>query len=69
MKSFINSIPEAMAETNLVCSSVNVASTKAGVNLDAIGLMGRIIKQTAERPRTTIPWAAQAGRFCQRGRR
>ena len=45
----INSIPEAMAETNLVCSSVNVASTKAGVNLDAIGLMGRIIKQTAER--------------------
>ena len=44
----VNSIPEAMAETNLVCSSVNVASTKAGVNLDAIGLMGRIIKQTAE---------------------
>ena len=44
----INSIPEAMAETNLVCSSVNVASTKAGINLDAIGLMGRIIKQTAE---------------------
>ena len=44
----INSIPEAMAETNLVCSSVNVASTKAGVNLDAIGLMGRISKQTAE---------------------
>ena len=44
----INSIPEAMAETDLVCSSVNVASTKAGVNLDAIGLMGRIIKQTAE---------------------
>lgn len=44
----INSIPEALAETNLVCSSVNVASTKAGVNLDAVGLMGRIIKQTAE---------------------
>ena len=44
----INSIPEALAETELVCSSVNVASTKAGVNLDAIGLMGRIIKQTAE---------------------
>ncbi len=39
----IRSIPEA-----LVCSSVNVASTKAGVNLDAIALMGRIIKQTAE---------------------
>ncbi|BFL39886.1 PFL family protein [Agathobaculum massiliense] len=44
----INSIPEALAETSLVCSSVNVASTKAGVNLDAIALMGRIIKQTAE---------------------
>ena len=44
----LNSIPEALAETNLVCSSVNVASTKAGVNLDAIALMGRIIKQTAE---------------------
>lgn len=44
----INSIPEALAETSLVCSSVNVASTKAGVNLDAIELMGRIIKQTAE---------------------
>ena len=41
-------LDRAMAETNLVCSSVNVASTKAGVNLDAIGLMGRIIKQTAE---------------------
>ena len=40
----IRSIPEALA----VCSSVNVASTKAGVNLDAIALMGRIIKQTAE---------------------
>ncbi len=45
----INSIPEALAVTNNVCASVNVASTKAGVNLDAIALMGRIIKQTAER--------------------
>lgn len=44
----INSIPEALAETERVCSSVNVASTKAGINLDAIGLMGRIIRQTAE---------------------
>lgn len=44
----IQSIPEALATTNCVCSSVNVASTKAGINLDAIGLMGRIIKQTAE---------------------
>ena len=44
----LNSIPEALAETNLVCSSVNVASTKAGINLDAISLMGHIIKTTAE---------------------
>ncbi len=44
----INSIPEALAVTNHVCSSVNVASTKAGINLDAIALMGRIIKQAAE---------------------
>ncbi|MGN1008918.1 MAG: DUF711 family protein, partial [Butyricicoccus sp.] len=43
----LNSIPEALAETNLVCSSVNVASTKAGINLDAISLMGHIIKATA----------------------
>ena len=44
----IQSIPEALATTNCVCSSVNVASTKAGINLDAIELMGRIIKDTAE---------------------
>ena len=44
----IRSLPQALSETDIVCSSVNVASTKAGVNLDAIGLMGRIIKQTAE---------------------
>ncbi len=44
----INSIPEALAITNHVCSSVNVATTKAGINLDAIELMGRVIKQCAE---------------------
>ena len=44
----INSIPEALAETELVCSSVNVASTKAGINLDAIKMMGGIIRKTAE---------------------
>lgn len=44
----IRSIPEALATTERVCASVNVASTKAGVNLDAIALMGKIIKQTAE---------------------
>ena len=38
---------EALAETDLVCSSVNVGSTKAGINMDAVARMGRIIKQTA----------------------
>ena len=43
----IEAIPQALAETNLVCSSVNVASTKAGINMDALAKMGRIIKQAA----------------------
>ena len=45
----IRSIPEALAETDLVCSSVNVGSTKAGINMDAVALMGRIVKEAAER--------------------
>ena len=45
----IESIPEALATTERVCSSVNVGSTKAGINMDAVGLMGRIIKETARR--------------------
>lgn len=44
----INSIPEALASTDEVCSSVCVASTKAGINMDAVALMGKIIKQTAD---------------------
>ena len=44
----IRSIPQALAETELVCSSVNVATTKAGINMDAVAMMGSIIKQTAE---------------------
>ena len=47
-ESFINSIPEALATTDKLCSSVNVGSTRSGINLDAVGLMGRIIKNTAE---------------------
>ncbi|MBO4605899.1 MAG: PFL family protein [Bacteroidales bacterium] len=47
----IESIPEALSRTNLVCSSVNVGSTKTGINMDAVRLMGRIIKQTAEATR------------------
>ena len=43
----INSIPEALACTDIVCGSVNVGSTKAGINMDAVGLMGRTVKQLA----------------------
>ena len=43
----IESIPEALAETTRICSSVNVASTKAGINMDAVRKMGEIIKKTA----------------------
>ena len=49
----INSIPEALAVTERVCSSVCVASTKSGINMDAVALMGEIIKQTAERTADT----------------
>ncbi|MBQ7288413.1 MAG: PFL family protein [Clostridia bacterium] len=45
----IQSIPEALAETEHICSSVNIGSTKAGINMDAVAMMGSIIKQTAER--------------------
>ena len=48
-KSFIESIPEALAVTDRMCSSVNVGSSKAGINMDAVRLMGEIIKQTADR--------------------
>ena len=44
----IRSIPEAMKCTERVCASVNVGSTKAGINMDAVAEMGRIIKKTAE---------------------
>ena len=44
----IESIPEAMARTSHVCSSVNVGSTKAGINMDAVALMGQIIRRAAE---------------------
>ncbi len=44
----IRSIPRALAETDLVCSSVNIATTKAGINMDAVALMGKIVKETAQ---------------------
>ena len=44
----IRAIPKAMACTDLICSSVNIGSTKTGINMDAVKLMGEIIKETAE---------------------
>ena len=44
----IESIPEALSITNKVCSSVNIGSTKAGINMDAVKMMGKIVKQSAE---------------------
>lgn len=45
----IRSIPQALAETEFICSSVNVGSTKTGINMDAVRLMGEIVLQAAER--------------------
>ena len=47
-KMLIESIPMALSFTERVCSSVNLGSTKTGINMDAVKLMGEIIKQTAE---------------------
>ena len=47
-RELIESIPEALAETTNVCSSVNIGSTKAGINMDAVAMMGKIIMQSAE---------------------
>ena len=48
-KMLIESIPEALAQTERVCSSVNVATTRAGINMDAVRQMGIVVKQAAER--------------------
>ncbi|RPF42714.1 hypothetical protein EDD75_1823 [Thermodesulfitimonas autotrophica] len=48
-KLLIEAIPAALAETERVCASVNVATTKAGINMDAVALMGRIISETAQK--------------------
>ncbi|MBR4909927.1 MAG: PFL family protein [Clostridia bacterium] len=47
-KELIESIPRALAETENVCSSVNIGSTKSGINMDAVRLLGEVVKKTAE---------------------
>lgn len=48
-RELIASIPEALAVTEHVCSSVNIGSTKAGINMDAVALMGQVVRQAAEK--------------------
>ena len=45
----IKSLPQALSETDIVCSSVNVGSTKTGIDMNAVELLGHIIKDIAER--------------------
>lgn len=47
-RELIESIPRALAETDFVCSSVNIGSTKAGINMDAVKIMGNVVRQTSE---------------------
>ena len=47
-RELIEAIPEALSVTDHICSSVNIGSTKAGINMDAVALMGRVVKKSAE---------------------
>ena len=47
-KTFIETIPEVLATTEKLCSSINIGSSKSGINMNAVRLMGEIVKQTAE---------------------
>ena len=46
-RELIQSIPRALSETEFVCSSVNIGSTKAGINMDAVKMMGNVVKEAA----------------------
>lgn len=63
----IQSIPEVLCTTQRLCSSVNVGSTRAGLNMNAIREMGEIIKKTAARSAVRTAWLRQAGGVCQCG--
>ena len=63
----IRSIPDALAQTEFVCSSVNVGSTKSGINMDAVKMMGPIIKAAAEKTKDNwCMWASRARAPCAR---
>jgi uncharacterized protein (UPF0210 family) len=57
---FLKSIPEALANTQRLCSSVNAATTRAGINMDVVGQVGRIIKDAAELTRDRSGLRAQS---------
>ena len=48
-RELIESIPEALSVTEHICSSVNIGSTKTGINMDAVAMMGKVVRETAER--------------------
>ncbi len=61
----IDSIPRALAETDIVCSSVNIGSTRAGINMDAVKRMGEIVKEAADLTKSTQGFAcAKLVIFC-----
>lgn len=61
----IRSIPEALAGTEFVCSSVNVGSTRSGINMDAVRMMGPVVREAAERTRDAMcAGAAKLVVFC-----
>ena len=61
----IESIPTVLSNTDIVCSSVNVGSTRAGINMDAVALMGRVIKEAAEMTKDSAGFAcAKLVVFC-----
>ena len=47
-RELIEAIPRALSETEFVCSSVNIGSTKAGINMDAVAMMGRVVREASE---------------------
>jgi uncharacterized protein (UPF0210 family) len=63
-RNLIDTLPEVLATTERVCASVCVATTRAGINMDAVLLMGQAIKETSLRPQTD-GFGVQIGGFCQ----
>ena len=62
---FLKTIPEALAKTSRVCSSVNIGSTRTGINMDAVKLMGKIVKECALRTKDQACFgAAKLVVFC-----